>query len=319
MEHDLLVVALGGNALLGPSEKGTNGEQTRNAEETCEKLACLLKPEYHLVVTHGNGPQVGNIVLQNELAASEVPPLALDSCVAESEGSMGHFLQLGMLNALRRRGIRRYVVTSITQVVVDPEDPAFRNPTKPIGRFYTEEEAKGLRAQRSWAMIEDAKRGWRRVVPSPKPVKVIQRHMIKTQVLFGDIVIAVGGGGVPVIELPDKTYKGVEAVIDKDLASASLASAIRADLLVILTAVPQVCLHFKTPRQTALSRVTTRELRKHLDEGHFAVGSMKPKIEAALLHMSKEGRKVIITDIDSLPAALQGKAGTHIIHTHEGD
>ena len=187
MEHNLLVVALGGNALLGSSQKGTNEEQTRNAEETCEKLACLLKPEYHLVVTHGNGPQVGNIVLQNELAAPEVPPLALDSCVAESEGSMGHFLQLGMLNALRRRGIRRYVVTSITQVVVDPNDPAFRNPTKPVGRFYTEEEAKRLIAQRSWAMVDDSKRGWRRVVPSPKPVKVIQRHMIKTQVLFGDM------------------------------------------------------------------------------------------------------------------------------------
>ncbi|MBI5624523.1 MAG: carbamate kinase [Elusimicrobia bacterium] len=319
MEHDLLVVALGGNALLGPSEKGTNAEQTRNAEETCEKLAPLLRPEYHLVITHGNGPQVGNIVLQNELASSEVPPLALDSCVAESEGSMGHFLQLGMLNALRRRGIRRYVVTSVTQVVVDPEDPAFQKPTKPVGRFYTEEEAKRLRAQRSWAMMEDAKRGWRRVVPSPKPVKVIQRHMIKTQVLFGDIVIAVGGGGVPVVELPDRTYKGVEAVIDKDLASASLASAIRADLLIILTAVPNVFLHFKTPQQVALSRVTVRELKKHLDDGHFAVGSMKPKVEAALFHMANEGRKVIITDIDSLPAALEGKAGTHIIHTHEKD
>lgn len=319
MEHDLLVVALGGNALLSPSEKGTNEEQTRSAEETCEKLAPLLRPEYHLVFTHGNGPQVGNIVLQNELASSEVPPLALDSCVAESEGSMGHFLQLGMLNALRRRGIRRYVVTSITQVVVDGQDPAFKDPTKPIGRFYSEKEAKDLISQRNWAMREDSKRGWRRVVPSPKPVKVIQRHMIKTQVLFGDIVIALGGGGVPVIELPDKTYKGVEAVIDKDLASAALASAIRADLLVILTAVPNVFLDFKTPRQKALGRITTRELKKHLDEGHFAVGSMKPKVEAALLHMSKEGRKVIITDIDSLPEALQGRAGTHIIHTHEKD
>jgi carbamate kinase len=312
MEHDLYVVAIGGNALLGPKERGTAQEQQRNAEITCEKLACLLKPEYHLVFTHGNGPQVGNIVLQNELATKEVPPLTLDSCVAESEGSMGHYLQLGMLNALRRRGLRRYVVTTITQVVVDPEDPAFQNPTKPIGKFYSEAEARSLEKERGWTMMEDAKRGWRRVVPSPKPVKVIQRHMIRTQVLFGDIVIALGGGGVPVMIKPDKSYAGVEAVIDKDLASALLASSIKADCLIILTAVPNVYIDFKKPGEKALTRVTPDELARHLKEGHFAVGSMKPKVEAALYHLAHDGRKVIITDIESLPKALQGKAGTHI-------
>jgi carbamate kinase len=312
MEHDLLVVAIGGNALLGPKERGTAQEQQKNAEETCEKLACLLKPEYHLIFTHGNGPQVGNIVLQNELAKAEVPPLTLDACVAESEGSMGHYLQLGMLNALRRRGLRRYVVTTITQVVVSPDDPAFRNPTKPVGRFYSEAEAKALKAERGWAMMEDAKRGWRRVVPSPRPDKIIQRHMIRTQVLFGDIVIALGGGGVPVVIKPDRTYEGVEAVIDKDLASALLASSVKADCLLILTAVPNVYVNFRQPQEKALINVTPDELSRYLREGHFAVGSMKPKVEAALDHLANGGRKVVITDIESLPKALEGKAGTHI-------
>ena len=317
MEHELFVVALGGNALLGPHERGTTEEQFRNAESTCEQLAPLIKPEFHLVITHGNGPQVGNINLQQELAQAEVPPLSLDACVAMSEGSMGHFLQMGMLNALRKRNYRRYVVTTITQVVVDPDDPAFKDPTKPVGRFYTEAQAKELMAARGWNMKEDAKRGWRRVVPSPKPLKVIQRHMIKTQVLFGDIVICVGGGGVPVVKLPDRTYKAVEAVIDKDLASAVLASSIRADCLIILTAVPNVCLDFKTPKERKLGRVTTKELRGYLEQGHFAAGSMKPKVEAALYHLANEGRRVIITDIESLPAALEGKAGTHIERYHE--
>ncbi|MBI5241697.1 MAG: carbamate kinase [Elusimicrobia bacterium] len=312
MEHELFVVALGGNALLDPKEKGTTEEQMRSAERTCELLAPLLKPEFHLVITHGNGPQVGNINLQQELASSEVPPLSLDTCVAMSEGSMGHFLQMGMLNVLRRHQYRRYVVTTITQVIVDPQDPAFQKPSKPVGSFYTADQAQKLMAERQWIMKEDSKRGWRRVVPSPKPVKVIQRHMIKTQVLFGDIVICVGGGGVPVMKLPDKTYKAVEAVIDKDLASANLASNIRADCLIILTAVPNVCVHFKTPQEKKLGHVTTKELRKYLEEGHFAEGSMRPKVEAALYHLANEGRRVIITDIESLPRALEGKAGTHI-------
>jgi carbamate kinase len=317
MEHELFVVALGGNALLRPHEKGTLEEQTRNAETTCELLAPLLKPEVHLVITHGNGPQVGNIYLQQDLAKSEVPPLSLDACVAMSQGSMGHFLQMGMLNSLRRRDYRRYVVTCLTQVIVDPKDPAFQKPTKPVGRFYTEAQAQSLAKERGWAMVEDAKRGWRRVVPSPVPVKVIQRHMIKTQVLFGDIVICVGGGGVPVMQLPDKTYKAVEAVIDKDLASANLASSIRADCLIILTAVPNVCINFRTPQEKALGHVTTKELRKYLEAGHFAAGSMKPKVEAALYHLAHEGRRVIITDIESLPQALEGQAGTHIERYHE--
>ena len=312
MEHDLYVVAIGGNALLTPTQKGTAREQMSNAEATCEQLACLLKPEYHLIFTHGNGPQVGNIFLQNELAKAEVPPLPLDTCVAESEGSMGHYLQLSMLNSLRRRGIRRYVVTTITQVVVDPKDPAFQKPTKPVGRFYTEAEAQELEKERAWVMMEDAKRGWRRVVPSPKPVKVIQRHMIRTQVLFGDIVIALGGGGVPVIIKEDRTYEGVEAVIDKDLASALLASSVKADALIILTAVPNVYINFRKPGEKALIHVTPDELERYLKEGHFAVGSMKPKVEAALYHLAHEGRRVIITDIESLPKALEGKAGTHV-------
>ncbi|MBI4669350.1 MAG: carbamate kinase, partial [Elusimicrobia bacterium] len=297
MEHDLLVVAIGGNALLGPHEKGTYDEQTANAAKTCEDLVCLLKPEYHLIFTHGNGPQVGSIVRQNEIAKDEIPPLSLDACVAESEGSMGHFLQLGLLNSLRARGMRRYVVTVITQVLVEENDQAFNNPTKPIGRFYSEAEARELIKTKGWSMIEDAKRGWRRVVASPMPIKVIQRHMIRNAALTGNVLIAVGGGGIPVIQLADRLYKPVEAVIDKDLASAVLASAVKADGFIILTAVPNVCINFKTPQEKALGRITVQQAEGYLKEGHFAVGSMKPKIEAALLHLKNQGRKVVITNI----------------------
>lgn len=310
MDQKLLVVGIGGNALLGPTEKGTAEEQLKNAAQTCEKLVCLLKPEYCLVLTHGNGPQVGHILRQNEIANSEVPMQPLDVCVAQSEGSMGYFLQLGMLNTLRSRSIRRYVVTVITQAVVDPKDPAFKNPTKPIGQFHSEAEAKELMKDRDWAMIEDAKRGWRRVVPSPKPIRVTQRYMIRDSALIGNIIIAAGGGGVPVVKLPNGVYKGVEAVVDKDLTSAVLASSIKADWLIILTAVPHVYLNFKTPKEQPLAAVSVKEMEEYLKEGHFAEGSMKPKIEAALLFLKNSGKKAIITDIDHLAEALAGNAGT---------
>ncbi|MBI4055601.1 MAG: carbamate kinase [Elusimicrobia bacterium] len=313
MEQELLVVALGGNALLAPHEKGTAQEQQANSARTFEELACLFRPQYSLIFTHGNGPQVGNIVLQNELAGSEVPALPLDVCVAKSEGSMGYFLQQAVLNALRCRRIRRYVVTVITQVLVDRKDPAFQNPNKPIGPFYTPAQAQNLMRHKGWKMVEDSQRGWRRVVPSPKPIKVIQRYMIRDSALIGNIVIAAGGGGIPIIQKADGTYEGVEAVIDKDLSSAVLAGAVKADRLLILTAVPYVCLNFKTPQEKPLRQVTTAELAGYLKEGHFAPGSMKPKIEAALLYLRQGGSQALITDIPSLPMALKGKAGTQIL------
>ncbi|MEK6543949.1 MAG: carbamate kinase, partial [Elusimicrobiota bacterium] len=311
MEQELLVVALGGNALFLPNETGTPREQRINSERACRDLECLLRPNYSLVFTHGNGPQVGNIVLQNELAASEVPALTLDACVAQSEGSMGFYLQQGMLNALRRRHVRRYVVTLITQVLVNRNDSAFKHPTKPIGSFYSKARAVVLMRERGWKMIDDAKRGWRRVVPSPKPIKVIQRYTIRDMAQIGHIVIAAGGGGIPVVKTQEGIYHGVEAVIDKDLTSAVLASSIKADYFIILTGVPYVYLNFKTPKQRILKNVSAAEMFYFLQEGHFASGSMKPKVEAALLYLNNGGKKTIITDIKNLQAALHGRAGTH--------
>ncbi|MFC1522613.1 carbamate kinase [Elusimicrobiota bacterium] len=316
MDQNLLVVAIGGNALLRPHEKGTAQEQRINAAKTCKKLSCLLKPKYSLIISHGNGPQVGNIVLQNEMASSDIPPLTLDALVAQSEGSMGYYLQQGLLNTLRAKNIRRYVVTMITQVLVDKKDPAFKKPTKPIGRFYTEDQAKSLIKTKHWNMMEDAKRGWRRVVASPVPIRVLQRYMIRDLAQMGSIVIAVGGGGIPIIQNSNNRFEGIEAVIDKDLASATLATSVKADCLIILTAVPCVYLNFKTSKQKALRHLTSQELAKHVKKGHFAKGSMLPKIEAALAHLSYIGKKVIITDIENLPKAMQGKAGTHIYRSY---
>jgi carbamate kinase len=277
----------------------------------------LIKPNYSLVITHGNGPQVGNILLRSELAKDTVPPMPLDVCVAESEGSMGYFLQQGMLNTLRRMGIRRYVVTLITEVMVDPQDPAFKAPTKPIGPFYTEEQAQKLMTEKGWKMIEDAKRGWRRIVPSPKPTKVLQRYMIRDLANSGNIVIAVGGGGIPIMKGKNNDYEGVEAVIDKDLASANLASVIKADMFIILTAVPCVSINFRKPDEKKLDRITIEEAEKYLAEGHFAAGSMKPKIEAAINYLKDGGTEAIITDPEHLAEALEGKAGTFIVHSSE--
>jgi carbamate kinase len=312
MEQKLVLLAIGGNALLKPGEKGSVDEQEANANATCDLLLPLIQPRYNLVVTHGNGPQVGNILLRSEVAKETVPPMPLDVCVAESEGSMGYFMQQGLLNAIRRAGIRRYVVTLITQVMVDPEDPAFKNPTKPIGPFYTEDEAKILMKQKRWVMKEDAKRGWRRLVASPKPHKVVQRFMIRDLANAGNVVIAVGGGGVPIMKGKHNNYEGVEAVIDKDLASANLAAVIKADMFIILTAVPYACLNYKQPNEKRLERLTAAEAEKFLKEGHFAAGSMGPKIEACINYIKAGGIEAVITDPEHLDDALKGKAGTFI-------
>lgn len=312
MNQKLLVVAIGGHALLEPKQKGTTEEQRINAQKTCHALSCLFRPKYSLIFTHGNGPQVGNILVQNELGVREAPALSLDACVAESEGSMGYFLQQGMLNALRAKRIRRYVVTVVTQVLVNRNDSAFKNPTKPVGFFYSKAKAARLMSERGWHMVRQGVGGWRRVVPSPKPVKVIQRYMIRDSAHAGHIVIAAGGGGVPIIQRVDGSYAGVEAVIDKDLSSAVLASDIKADFFIILTTVAQACLHFQKPEERPLRQVSAAQAAAYLRAGHFAQGSMKPKIEAALLYLNRGGRRVIITDIVHLKGALAGRAGTLI-------
>jgi carbamate kinase len=310
----IALVAVGGHAFMEKGERGTVEEHERNAAGLCEKLMTLVDRGYELVVTHGNGPQVGNLLLQQEAAQEEVPPMPLDVLVAQTEGSLGYILQQALLNQLRSRNIRRYVVTVVTQVLVEESDEAFSSPSKPIGPFLSEGEARRRAKDLGWTVKEDAGRGWRRLVPSPIPVKVIQRHMIRDAARQGHIVLACGGGGIPITEDPaTRAYKGVEAVIDKDLTSAVLASQIGADLFIILTAVPQVYVGFNTPDQRALGAVTLQEIEALRDAGHFPAGSMGPKIDAIIQFLRGGGIRGLVTNPDRLADALEGRAGTHFV------
>lgn len=309
----LVVLALGGNALLTSKEKGTISEQEANAARTAKELFPLLKSDNEIVITHGNGPQVGNILIQNESAIDFTPAMPIDVCVAMSQGSIGYFLQQAILNELRRNKIPRYVVTMITQAVVDKNDPAFKNPTKPIGPFFPKEKVEQLEKERKWIMREDSGRGYRRVVPSPKPIKIIQSPMTQDLAREGHIVIASGGGGISVWKKEDNDYEGIEAVIDKDIAGAMLAREMKADVFIILTAVPKVYLNFGKPNQKALDKVALTEMQEYFKEGHFSAGSMGPKIEAAILYLEKVDGKVIITSAENLKEALRNpQAGTYI-------
>jgi carbamate kinase len=307
------ILAMGGHAFIAKGEKGTISDHERNAARIATQVLELTRRGYSLVVTHGNGPQVGFRLLQTELARKDVPAMPLDVLVADTEGQLGYILQQAFLNDLRRRGEKTYVVTVITQVLVDSDDPAMQNPTKPIGPFYSEEEAQRRAAELNWKVIDDAGRGWRRVVPSPQPRKVIQRDMIREAAHQGHIVIACGGGGIPVKKLETQDYEGVEAVIDKDLTSALLASQIGAELFIILTDVDKVYLNYRKPNQIGLDAVTIQLLEQYIVEGHFPAGSMGPKMEAVRLFLSHGGRRAIITDPDHLYDALEGKAGTHFV------
>jgi carbamate kinase len=311
--HPIVLVAMGGHAFMQPGEKGTIDDHERNAERIASLLMTLVERDYHLLITHGNGPQVGNLLIQQERSQGEVPALPLDVLVAMTEGSLGYMLQQSLLNQLRRRQSRRYVVTVVTQVVVDENDPAFQDPSKPIGPFLAREEAEKRKAELGWKIKEDAGRGWRRLVPSPVPIKVIQRHMIRDTVRAGHIVVACGGGGIPVKRQADGQYAGVEAVIDKDLTSSVLATDVGAALLVILTAVPQVYVNYGRSDQRALGAVTLEELERLQAEGHFPQGSMGPKIEAVVRFLKSGGRRALITNPESLPLAIEGRAGTHFV------
>lgn len=309
----LAVVALGGNAILQPGQKGTAAEQLANVQATAKSIVELIKEGYDIVVTHGNGPQVGAILLQNEEAASVVPPMPMDICGAETQGQIGYMIQQSLGNELVKAGIKRDVATVVTQVVVSEEDPAFANPTKPVGPFYGEEEAKKLMAERGWVMKEDAGRGWRRVVPSPNPLKIKEKNTIVELVKNGTIVIASGGGGIPVLEKESGETVGVEAVIDKDLAGECLARDVEADILLILTDVNYVALNYGTPEQENLTRVTLETMRRYQKEGHFKAGSMGPKVEALLRFVENGGERAIITSLASAPAALRGETGTEVV------
>ena len=312
-ERPMVLVAMGGHAFMQKGEAGTVEDHERNADEIARVLMTLVERDYWLVITHGNAPQVGSLLIQGETSREQVPEMPLDVLVAMTEGSLGYILQQSLLNQLRRRDIPRYVVTVVTQVLVDEEDPAFRDPSKPIGPFLDREEAERRRDSLGWRVEEDAGRGWRRLVASPKPLKVVQRHMIRDAARAGHIVVACGGGGIPIKTAEEGRYVGVEAVIDKDLTSSALAEQIGAELLIILTAVPQVYTHFGKPDQRALGAVTLEEIEELYAEGHFAPGTMGPKVEAVIHFLKAGGRRALITDPHSLPRAIDGRAGTHFV------
>lgn len=308
-----LVIALGGNALQEAGKPATAQAQLEVVEKTSEYIADIVERGYEVIVAHGNGPQVGRIVIQNEVASASTPAMPFDVCGAMSQGMIGYHIQQGLSKVLRHRGINKNVVTVVTQVVVDKDDPKFKAPSKPIGPFYTEEEAKAIAAEKGYTMKEDAGRGWRRVVASPLPVEIVELDAVKTLNDAGFVVVTVGGGGIPVVRNEAGDLEGVAAVIDKDLASEKLARDMDADALVILTAVEKVSINFKKPDQKDLDRMSAAEAKQYIKEGHFAPGSMLPKIEAALNFVeSKPGRVAIITSLDKAADAIEGRAGTTI-------
>jgi carbamate kinase len=309
------VIAIGGNALILEGQRGTIAEQFENAVDTAHHIAALVADGWRVVVTHGNGPQVGFILLRSELMAesSPIPRLSLDMSVADSQGGIGHILGNALLNELGALGMADQVDCLLTHVVVDPRDPAFQEPTKPIGPAYSAAEAAIKRERDGWAMVEDSGRGYRRIVPSPHPLRIIEAEQIRALVSAGFVVIAAGGGGIPVVENATGGYQGVEAVIDKDLASALLAASLQIPLLVLSTGVERVAIHFRQPDQHELDRLTLSEARRYLAEGEFPRGSMGPKVEAAITFLEHGGSEVLITSPASLERAFAGASGTRIV------
>lgn len=307
-----IVVALGGNALQDVDSKPTAEAQLNIIKKNTKYLVDIIESGNNLIITHGNGPQVGRILIQNERSSHITPAMPFDICGAMSQGMIGYHIQQAMGDELRTRGLDNSVATIITQVVVDKEDEAFKEPTKPIGPFYSEEESKALIEEKGYSMVEDSGRGYRRVVASPMPKEIVEIKTIKTLIDNGDIVITVGGGGIPVIE-EGKELKGIAAVIDKDLASEQLAQDIDADILIMLTAVERVAINFGKPDQKNLDKVSIKEMKQYTEEGHFAPGSMLPKVLAGIRFVeSKPGRKTIITSLEKVNEALKGTSGTII-------
>jgi carbamate kinase len=309
-KQKLAVVAFGGNALLRAEDHGTQEEQIARAKQAARWLADIVRHGYKLIVVHGNGPQVGNILVQAEEASTKIPPQSLDVCVAQTEGSIGFVLQQAIRNRLESIGVAGEVATILTEVEVDVNDPAFKRPTKPIGPFFTRYRAEALERDLGWTMREDAGRGWRHVVPSPKPLRILNLKTIARMLESSAVVIAAGGGGIPVVRGRDQQWRGIEAVIDKDFASALLAANLNADLFLVLTGVNKVALDFGKPTQRTVDRLSIEEAEKHLAEGQFPAGSMGPKIEAAIQFARATKKQVLITDVEVLREALEGREGT---------
>lgn len=306
-----MLVSLGGNAILKHTERGTAKEQFENVRKTSQYIVDLISEGYHIALTHGNGPQVGDILLAYDCAKDFLPPMPLDVCGAQSQGMIGYMFQLSLKNILNEKQIDKTVVTILTQTLIDPEDPQLENPSKPIGPFYTALEATKLREEKNWTIEDDSGRGFRRLVPSPKPMGFVEEGCIKTLFDSGDLIISSGGGGIPVIQ-KDDAFNGVECVIDKDYAASLLATLIGAEILLILTDVDKIALNYGTPNQEDLDRIDISQANQYLKEGHFPAGSMGPKVRSAVNFLENGGEKVVVTSLKNALNALKGKAGTVI-------
>ena len=306
------VIAIGGNALIKGKQHQTVPDQFATAAETCAHIADIVQQGWRVVITHGNGPQVGFILLRSELASHVLHTVPLDSCGADTQGALGYMIQQLLGNRFRKAGVDVPVTTVVTQVIVERDDPAFQNPTKPIGPFYDEEKARVQEREQGWAIVEDSGRGWRRVVPSPIPREIVELRAIKALLQGGFVVIGVGGGGIPVVRDGNGDLHGVEAVIDKDYASSLLASDIDADVFLISTAVDKVYLNYGQPDQVPLDHMTVDEAKRYLEEGHFPLGSMGPKIEAVIQFLEGGGKEALITSSENLARALREETGTRI-------
>ncbi|MSQ55141.1 MAG: carbamate kinase [Betaproteobacteria bacterium] len=313
MQPERLVVAIGGNATHPENIRGTTGEQEQVAARAARSLFPLLARDNRLVITHGNGPVVGKILLRQYYAREHIPQMRLDVCVAHSQGGIAHLLMQGLEDELARNECDRRIACVLTRVEVEAEDPGFTHPSKPIGPFFSEEEARNLERTLGWTMMEDAGRGWRYIVASPRPRRILDLELIASLAEQGYAVIAAGGGGIPVVRRADGSHAGVPAVIDKDLTSALLATSIGADTLLMLTAVPRVAIDFGKPTQRALETVSATELAAYQKAGHFGKGSMGPKVDGALRFLAAGGKRAIIAHLDEAAPALDGSAGTHVV------
>lgn len=313
-EKKVAVVAVGGNSLIKDKTKKSIPDQFDSAKESMHHIADMIEAGWDVVVTHGNGPQVGFILRRSELSAHELHEVPLDYCGADSQGAIGYMFERALFTEFQNRGLNKRAAAIVTQTIVSKEDPAFAHPSKPIGSFMEEDEAKKRAAEDGWIVVEDAGRGWRRVVPSPKPLDIVEEPAIKALIDAGISVIAVGGGGIPVVTSDGKDkLVGVEAVIDKDFGSSLLANMLDADLFVISTAVEKVSLHFNTPEQKDIDEMTVAEAKQYIAEGHFAKGSMLPKIEAIVKFLENGGKKALITDPPNIGRAMKGETGTWIV------